>query len=301
MQKEQKRESPEESDLQEKNSVYDFLYHDVPRIRSFLSQLDPSGGYLTEFSLTDTDSTGSELSTTANLTGSANARAEIPCIVEGNFDASGNLGGSTSAKTGNENNFSRTYDPLWQNSLALLHYLEQRNLINKSIRNTRIGQFILVSGELFMFDIGFYQKLLQKPRSTQGFIKGYIGASENKKTANNEAHETLELFTSLPASTQARLMNEDYSSWSTLLNSGLSLSPDDLLLKHGSFVAGEWHMLGILDAFPDEVVGNLDYSFLPQFHKTFANYAKEIRPKFGRDPDSYGITPLIVFREVSGN
>ena len=30
-------------DLPEKSSVYDFLYHDVNRINSFLSQFDPNG------------------------------------------------------------------------------------------------------------------------------------------------------------------------------------------------------------------------------------------------------------------
>ena len=82
---------------------------------------------------------------------------------------------------------------------------------------------------------------------------------------------------------------------------GLSLSPDDLLLKHGFFIAGEWKVLGILDALPDSDNLNIDYSFLPEFQKTLANYSTIVRPRFGRDPDSFGITPLMIFREVSGN
>jgi hypothetical protein len=80
----------------------------------------------------------------------------------------------------------------------------------------------------------------------------------------------------------------------------LTLSADDLLLKHGTSIAGTWNMLGILDALPDGGEQE-DLSFLADMVKGLAQFSQQIRPHFGRATDYFGMTPLLVFREVSGN
>jgi hypothetical protein len=40
------------------------------------------------------------------------------------------------------------YDPLWANALALLDYLEQRNLFAHDLAQAGIGQLVLSSGYL---------------------------------------------------------------------------------------------------------------------------------------------------------
>ena len=275
-------------DLPEKSSVYDFLYHDVNRINSFLSQFDPNGLLQSSTSL-GSNSQIRSASATKKLS------MKLPAVVQGDSDK------THQNSEINKDESSRTYDPLWQNSLAFLDYLEQKNLFNSNILESNIGQFVFLSGKLFMFDIGFFQQVLNKTTSKQRFINGFVAAAVDKKTAKGDAHEALELITALPNSIQARLIGEGFSTWSTLYADGLSLSPDDLLLEHGFFIAGEWKVLGILDALPDSDNLNIDYSFLPEFQKTLANYSTIVRPRFGRDPDSFGITPLMIFREVSGN
>lgn len=278
----------EELDLPEKNSVYDFLYHDINRINSFLSQFDPNG------LLQSTTNLGSN-SQIRSASATKKLTAKLPAVAQGDSEKT-----HQNSET-NKEELSRTYDPLWQNSLSFLDYLTQKNLLNKDICQSNIGQFVFLSGKLFMFDIGFFQKVLQKTTSKQRFIDAFIKSAHNQKTAKGDAQETLELITALPSSIQARLVGTGFSTWSTLYTDGLSLSPDDLLLKHGFYIAGEWEILGILDALPDIDNVNINYPFLPIFQKTLADYSISVRPRFGRDPDSYGITPLMIFREVTGN
>lgn len=282
------KESTQVSDHLEKNSVYDFLYHDVKRINSFLSQFNPNG-LLQSSTILDSNSQTQSTSSTNGL------KVKLPAVVEGDKNKSD----QTSEIIKEE--LSKTYDPFWQNSLAFLDYLVQNQLLNEDINKSNIGQFVLLSGKLFMFDVSFFQKVLMKSHSKQSFIGGFVGASTNSKTAKNDAHEFLDVIDALPNSIQARLVAEDFSTWSTLYADGLSLSPDDLLLKHGFIISGEWKVLGILDALPDHDNTNEDYSFLPDFQRILANYSNILRPKFGRDTSSYGITPLMIFRKVSGN
>jgi hypothetical protein len=275
--------SNEESGPPEKNFVYDFLYHDVHRIGSFLSQFDPNG-YLQSSTSSNSLSQNRTASSERSITG------KLPALVEGKTAQ------EYSNSEINNDDTSRTYDPLWQNSLAFLDFLEQKDLINKSILNSHIGQFVLVSGKLFMFDMGFMQKLVHGKVLKQSIISSITGANNTK----TEANLTMEIFAALPGSIQARLIGEDFSIWSTLRPDGLSLSTDDLLLKHGSFISGSWNILGILDALPDNDIP-IDFSFLPGIQIGLADFSKIIRPQFGRSPDYFGITPLLVFREVSGN
>lgn len=276
-----------ESDLQGKNSVYDFLYHDVHRIGSFLSQFDPNG-HLQSSTRSNSLSQNRSASEDKSLTG------RLPAIAEGKTT------NSHSNSEINKNDSSKTYDPLWQNSLALLDYLEQNNLINRDLHKSRIGQFVLISGKLFMFDMEYMQELIQKPTLKKSFIDGYIAGRVNRKEAMHEASVVLDVLATLPGSIQCRLLGNGFSTWSTLQTSGLSLSADDLLLKHGTCIGGEWYMLGILDAIPDNG-SQVDLSFLPLMQKGLADFSSSIRPEFGRSSDYFGITPLLVFREVSGN
>lgn len=295
MQEKQKKESSAEPGRQEKDSVYDFLYHDAPRIASFLSQFNPSG-HLKALTHSDSDSTGSQYGANANVEGSVHATGGIPCFADGDINAKGDLHGSMSFNTGNENTLSRTYDPLWQNSLSLLAYLQQRNLINKNILNSHIGQFVLVSGSLMMLDMGFIQKLLDNKKIKQNALKKIGGNKENQQ----DSEMGMELFSILPASIQSYFIGEDFSMWSTLKKDGLSLSTDDLHLKHGPLISGEWKMVGILDALPGRD-SSKNISNFPFVLQCFDGFFTTTRNQFGRPEDYFGVTPLLIFREVTGN
>lgn len=282
MPNEHEKRSTAESGLQEKNSVYDFLYQDVHRIGSFLSQFDPNG-HLQSSTRSNSLSQNRSASEDKSLTG------KLPIVAEGK------VANSHSNSEFNKNDSSKTYDPLWQNSLALLDYLEQRNLINKNILNSHIGQFVLVTGKLVILDIGFIQRILKDTSLKKTVVQNAAGGKNNKSSMNLG----IEIFGSIPAAIQAHLHSPDISAWSTLKSEGLSLSTDDLHLKHGPSIAGEWNILGIIDALPmnDEP----DISRYPLFLRNFNEFFGEIKKLCGRPSNYFGITPLLVFRKVTGN
>lgn len=59
-------------------------------------------------------------------------------------------------------------------------------------------------------------------------------------------------------------------------------------------------MLGILDALPADGT-NIDTSVFPTLQKRLIDLSQLVRPEFGRPEDYYGVTPLLIFRELSGN
>ena len=70
---------------------------------------------------------------------------------------------------------------------------------------------------------------------------------------------------------------------------------------HGSEVQGVWNLLGILDALPSPIPPQILVPPSPipvNFATSIKNFANMGRTLLGRTPEAYGITPLLVFREV---
>ena len=103
----------------------------------------------------------------------------------------------------------------------------------------------------------------------------------------------------LPHSIQAVLRGE-ITVWCCLQGGGMTTPVDDLLLKHGVAVHGKWSLLGILDAVPDSGVLADDPPVGPEdsmatLMRALAPLARQV---LGRPPDHYGVTPLLIFREI---
>lgn len=313
-------QSEEASARPESDSVFDFLYYDAPRIASFLSQFDPQG-HLTQVTSTER----AHRSQKSNVSDSASGSL---AVLKGTVSSSTD----TSSEYGEQNN--RSYDPRWANALAFLDYLYQRGLLQKDIETSGIGEIILLSGDLAVFDLGMLRqmwglptikKLLlasqqqQAPEDVPGLNRkerrNLSAAKQKGKNTPNEAEIALELLTILPHAIQASISKDDISTWCSLREEHLALSPSDLFMKHGLTVAGDWTIVGVLDAIPDDddfqppnggpslnmmnqmlagaKLGFLGFSLAP-------NLVGPIRQLMGRPPTSYGITPLLIFREVAG-
>lgn len=76
----------------------------------------------------------------------------------------------------------------------------------------------------------------------------------------------------------------------------------DFVLKFGGPIPGDWVAIGIMDAVPDSVINPaVDYgiSDLDQIAAVMLGHLEPLVRQFlGRPSESYGITPLAVFREV---
>ncbi|BDV34675.1 hypothetical protein [Methylocystis iwaonis] len=298
---------------QQKSSVFDFLYHDARRVSSFLAQFSDYGHLL---SVKATEATGQ--ASTKRFDTSVSGALPIVANAKGEWQQSTTDDERDSAE--------RTFDPIWANALNLLAFLSERELIERDITAARIGQFILVSGRLDLIDLGIFRAAWENAKVKEVIVHGAAVAAnvapknrnerrraeKQKPTAATEAELAVEMMAMMPHSAIAAVSSGPHAAWCVLRDEWLTVPAADILLKHGVNVAGEWSMLGILDAMPDQpnieiepgiFSRNIDYFIsgmkLSQMAMHFAGFAGPARLLLGRPEESYGITPLLIFRQVS--
>lgn len=319
MSKKLEKASDLERDERATASVYDFLYHDVRRVGSFISQFHASG--LLQ-SIKETDATGENRASKSG----ASAGGGLPGIARGQAQFEDQAGSERREAS------ERTYDPLWQNARALLDFLDKHDMIGRTFQVAHIGQFVLASGSLTIMDLPLLKGMWALPAIKKAIAGGAGLAStsvsparnrsERRKTeattpvsphaANMESIEALlSILALLPHAVQARLQaNSGETVWCSLNEDSLVVSSSDLILKHGLSVAGTWNILGVLDALPDTdasgtptssaiegLIGSATLEDSP-FGQIMGAIAPVVRT-LGRPGHAHGITPLMIFREVT--
>lgn len=297
-----------EPEEQTTGSVFDFLYHDGRRVASFLAQFDPSG------SLTQVSSTLHAEQTrvdTQRLEGSVGPRF-----------AKGAMSAIDETRSRRQDDMMRVYDPMWANARALLDLLDERGMIQRRLSTARMGQIVLIKGTLGIYDLGIMagfwglgsvkkliaagtnntklpRSLSQSPAGRE--VKAQLEAQA--KAAKDGMAFFMEIAPSLPHSAHASLVTDAGENvWCNISTSGLSMSTSDILLKHGINIPGEWAVLGIMDASPDPItIKSRDQTpdGAEMVAKVFETLAPVVRQFLGRPETSYGITPLLIFRETT--
>jgi hypothetical protein len=264
------------------DSVYDFLYVDNRRIGLLLSQFGEDG-VLTE------------LTRTSGVDSESSGGLDLKVVQAGHKEA---------ATTG----LSRTFDPRW---LLPLRFLDvAQSLINREAVKAGIGQVVLVAGDLWVIDLSILKNMIGDPALSKLLLKpekAPAGPRQVKNAGQDSMSFGMAVMKVMPHAIQARLTSSNASFWASLSEDGLTTGPADLFLKHGLKIAGEWSMVGILDAIPDEnlhptqlnVQAAIDAANLGAYAGGLAMMTPHIRPILGRPAQAYGITPLLVFREVS--
>ena len=299
---------------QKSNSVYDFLYHDARRIASFLAQFE-TYGVLQQVKATEV---------------AARTESAKHGLTTGLSVAIARAGTAQDVTTGSEERDSaeRTYDPLWTNARTLLNYLADREMIVRDLSQARIGQFVLVTGNLAAFDLGILKEAWKLPAVKDVVLKG--AGQQNQPaalTGNREARRkarygqkqssnsadtemAFEMLKIMPHTVQATIRREDWTVWSSLREDSLIIPANELLLKHGVGIAGTWNMLGVLDALPHEGEASMQEYVVDQLlagvslgaigGQVVGQLAPGVRLMLGRPGSAFGMTALLIFREVSG-
>lgn len=300
-------------DAQNDVSVYDFLYHDARRVASFISQFDTYGA---PQQLKRTE--------TANRSKTSGSHMEAEGGVPKLAKALGSL--DNEIQVGTSRSLDRTYDPLWTNAITLLDYLDERELIVRSLREARLGQFVLVSGSPDVRDLRLIQKFLATP-ALQAQLQSSNNPPPNRQERrskpgqqprqNNPSSMVTDFFNLLPHAVQAQMHSEEGTAWCMLEEDAMVVSSADLFLKHGVRVPGLWHMLGVLDAVPsntfmspaqafaaaqialpkggDDIPIKLVTQGMGSFIDAMVPFARML---LGRRDSEFGVTPLLIFREV---
>ena len=308
MSKKDETASAEEQGDQNTDSVFDFLYHDHRRIASFLSQFD-ANGLLTGLTQSEGVTKGSKRSKRVGIGG------ELALLGGGNVEFEMGPG-----ESGSET-LERVYDPYWTNARQFLDVLQERSMVERNLRNASIGQIVLATGYLSIQDLGMMKEAWNAPaiKSTimagagGGKRKGNMTAAQ-KAAAKEEENNTklfLELIQLMPHSVHARMLTRDDSAanlvWCVLNQENLVTSASDVALTYGYMMSGEWSILGILNAQPEyltpDLKGEFDENDLGLTESIVGQVSKLLAPvvrvSLGRPSAAFGITPLLIFREVS--
>ena len=282
-------------------SVYDFLYCDTRRVGSFLAQFNPSG-HLTEQRKTrsQADKSGTDSSVGFDLK-----------IIKGA------TGGNTSAEQAEQS--EETYDPFWASAITLLDQLESRSLLRRDMRSARVGQLVLLAGGLKLLDLRILKSVWDVPLLTKTFVGTAAGRTQAEI---DDSALTLEFVKGMPHTVQAQIHCSPEGevpaslSWMILDPSGLVIPPSDILMKYGQHVPGLWSLLAIKDADPDVVApvdeqlkqelatGSWTTAAAKRYTTPLSLIADTLAPRaraaMGRPGAYFGVTPIMIFREVNG-
>ena len=268
---------------EETDSVYDFLYVDIPRVQLFNSQFSQYG-HITEItrsaSTTSTSGGGFDLKVVKAQT-EEDARTEV----------------------------AKKYDAQFVGPLVFLDNVKE--MLVRDLSKAGIGQFVLTSGSVSIVDLMMLKEAWNlkevKQLANIGARSAQTGQSRQErrladKASNLGPSQTIDfmfgLLKLMPHGMQAQISAPPHNIWSALNATGFITPPSDLSLNHGSHLPGIWNVVGILDALPGEgkagpsdaehsLVGNLTTTIQPL-----------VRQMLGRPVGSFGVTPLLIFREV---
>lgn len=266
------------------NSLYDYLYIDRERINALTAQLF-STGVITSVKQASQESDGFK----------KDAKIGIPLVA-------GALSSTESASRSQE----RIFDSSWSLPLNLLDKLSEQGRISRSITDARLGDLVLVSGMMKIFDANMVHqfmptfkklKLSEIKNERNQSIKNIL----KEEVKGLEAAEEMVKF--LPTSTQIDFADSEGNQiWMSVNTSNLTIGMGDLALKYGPFIPGEWHILGFVDAYADDKLDNPDAPYphnLNELKSAMDSMLIIIRTLMGRADGSYGMTPLMIFRTVT--
>nr|MBA4770780.1 hypothetical protein [Sphingobium sp.] len=281
--------SPEEEGLQKAPSVYDFVYVDVERIASILSQFDDNGHLIKQ-------TTGSSSRNTRS------GEASVPGVVKGRFDQGADM------------SVGREYDPAWLAPLNFLDELNCRSMIERDIATAKLGQFVLMSGKLHVTDLQLLAGMWENPTIRKTMVQqatSETGDDESRqvrrskqrngnKEAISEAEMAMSVIGLMPHYLQTTIGSFPECAWCNLDPKHMRIPLGDFALKHGAFIPGRWHALGILDALPEGDEEDYNVPVQNVLGNAYLQLAHPVRFMMGRPyGTAYGITPILLFRQVN--
>lgn len=270
-------------EAESEESVFDFFYVDRRRIDIYLAQLSDFGNL-------------------SKLVRSVRVSDET----HGDLDVKIVKGGAASRQ---ETGLEKHYDAQFTAPLIFLDEINSRNMLRANAETARIGDLLILSGTLNVVDIQAFQKAFEA-MSSAGSPASIDKRNRHQRRSNPvppaqdfDPAVSFRLMASLDQPMIMLFEAGDQKYWSTIDVGSIVGSSTDLHLKHGVVISGEWQMVGILDCFPGTNAPEQIPRFCGQgdnvFSAAMGNLLRELRIIMGRPSDCYGITPLLIMREVS--
>ncbi|WP_440216256.1 DUF6414 family protein [Chromobacterium piscinae] len=265
-------------EFQSIDSLFDFLYLDRGRLSAIMAQVFDDGVLLHS---KKTESNSDQLS--------SDGEASLHFL-------KGKLA-NTSANTVSQ---EMQFDASWTLPLNVLDGLSEHGFISEDLAGSRIGQLRLVKGVVSILDITMLKKLWNPMQ--EFFVNQFTPPNANSKAkgaARSQFKSMGHVINELPVAPQMHLQEASgLKVWMTLKSDCMVINSDELALKHGGSVPGDWHVLGVIDALPEVQSSTQVEMDDDSMLGAMSGMLNAIREFVGRPSDSYGITPILIFRKI---
>jgi hypothetical protein len=277
----------------EGDSVFDFIYVDHRRLGLYLAQFSEFGNL-------------TNLVRSVRASDSREFGADIK-VVKG--------GTKAEQVTGIE----KHYDAQWAAPLTFLDEVQGRDMLKTEVENARIGDLMILPGRLNLVDLQIFARSFEAMAGATASATRTENRKERRAAQNRTKREEIstipspasagdslsfKILASLDQPLMMLFQTEQNRFWSTIDPTCVIGGSTHLHLKYGATIGGDWHMIGILDCLPGDggsditQTGRICGDGINTFNSAIQSVIRELRIIMGRPGDCYGITPLIIMREV---
>lgn len=293
------------------NSIYDFIYLDLPKIRSYMAQM--RGGINVEY----TKSSGTDIndSNLFSLTAKGEGGVNVPFVATG----TGGIEGTGEWANGTNNSNSRSTTQNLEDILPrdMINALIDERLVHKSLASNHLGKLVLIKGKILFLD---YKQLCSVATPTLDFYSKFIATEQEKKQQREDksmqkVKDLMKVIEGYPIQLQAYLQTPspiglDNHVWMSLEQSNLNNNHFDTAFKHNICSEEDFYVLGVFDAQPDAQVDEQMTQNIGRFSEKLSGFndindfllgiLNAYRTIAGRPKECYGITPVAIFRQLEG-
>lgn len=271
------QESPSEEYL------CDYVYIDSVRLAHYYSQLSQHGLITVE-------------KKTSKDIGKQSSDLQVKAMV---------VAGKVAGERTNEEWIELSVDPAFNRPQETMDALYDAGYIGDSLTDARMGSLVLVKGSISIFDIRILKEVWSfmadfVANGATNHIQNVKDRQRAAAAAKKEFEQIASIISRMPHSLQGNLTIDSAAAWFTLKPDFMLVSPEDLTFKHGSDLKGEWHVLGIVDALPDQAVSEASSSQHPatELETAMRTMLEGLRGMFGRPSERFGLTPIMIFRTI---
>lgn len=263
---------------QKETSLYDFFYINTEKIYSYLSQLDNAG------LLRSVKRTSSKIDTEG-----ADCSVGLKGILS--------MSGKDAFQMGE--GLEKEFDLSQSIPLATIEVLHENGLIKTEIENANYGQIVLIKGSIKIIDFGVFTNIWEDMMKLHVKTENQAaGRNPKNKNLPDEYRIPVKMLENMPPFISLKTINGErgYTSWSTMDYKYMVGNPFDFSLKHSTSIKGEWYVLGVLDAKPnDDIEDDIEYG---DMISGFSGMMEALRGLAGRQDDEYGVSPIAIWRII---
>jgi hypothetical protein len=191
----------------------------------------------------------------------------------------------------------------------VLKKIKEEKFIIESPQNAKIGNIVLIQGELVLVDPNLIINLMKsvpkmlEDNFNQAASKGGKRGIRNNSEAKNLTKAFLSMLgaalDSVHPVTQFRIATAEVEAWGTIVQEHMRKPINCLLMQHGQIIPGLWSMLGIVDngcSSPKQA----SVRPLPPMHSGLEEALDGMRMVFEVPNAALSVTPLVIFRQIIG-